>query len=172
VLGVLGAVSIPFPQLLGNGRDVAELAFTGQVSPLLLGAVFLLRPLATVCCLGSGAPGGLFTPSLAIGAMLGGLLGVAWSWLWPGVPPGLFALAGSAAMLAATTQGPISAIVLVMELTGFARAAVLPLLLAVTTATLIARTIEPRSIYDARLSDTQVRDRQRARNRAMEEQPT
>jgi H+/Cl- antiporter ClcA len=71
-----------------------------------------------------------------------------------------------------TTQGPISAIVLVMELTGFACTAVLPLLLAVTTATLIARTIEPRSIYDARLTDTQVRDRQRARNRAMEESPT
>jgi H+/Cl- antiporter ClcA len=172
VLGLLGAASIPFPQLLGNGRDVAELAFTGQLSPLLLGALLLLRPLATVSCLGSGAPGGLFTPSLAIGAMLGGLLGVPWSWLWPGVPPGLFALAGSAAMLAATTQGPISAIVLVMELTGFARAAVLPLLLAVTTATLIARTIEPRSIYDARLTDTQVHDRQRARNRAMEESPT
>lgn len=58
-----------------------------------------------------------------------------------------------------------------MELTGFARAAILPLLLAVTTATLIARTIELRSIYDARLSDAQVRDRQRARNRAMEELP-
>jgi chloride channel protein, CIC family len=128
--------------------------------------------LATVSCLGSGAPGGLFTPSLAIGAMLGGLLGVLWSWLWPGVLPGLFALVGAAAMLAATTQGPISAIVLMMELTGFARAAILPLLLAVTTATLIARTIEPRSIYDARLSDTQVRDRQRARDHAMEESPT
>jgi H+/Cl- antiporter ClcA len=71
-------------------------------------------------------------------------------------------------MLAATTQGPISAIVLVMELTGFARATILPLLLAVTTATLIARTIEPRSIYDARLSDSQVRDRQRTRDSAIE----
>jgi chloride channel protein, CIC family len=68
--------------------------------------------------------------------------------------------------------GPDLAIVLMMELTGFARAAVLPLLLAVTTATLIARTIEPRSIYGARLSDTQVRDRQRARDRATEESPT
>ena len=172
VLGLLGAASIPFPQLLGNGRDVAELAFTGQLSPLLLGSLLLLRPLATVACLGAGAPGGLFTPSLAIGAMLGGLLGVPWSWLWPGVPPGLFALVGAGAMLAATTQGPISAIVLMMELTGFARAAILPLLLAVTTATLIARTIEPRSIYDARLTDTQVRDRQRTRDRAMEESPT
>lgn len=75
-------------------------------------------------------------------------------------------------MLAATTQGPISAVVLVMELTGFARAGILPLLLAVTAATLIARTIEPRSIYDARLTDTQVRDRQCARDRAMEESPT
>jgi H+/Cl- antiporter ClcA len=75
-------------------------------------------------------------------------------------------------MLAATTQGPISAIVLMMELTGFARAAILPLLLAVTTATLIARTIEPRSIYDARLTDAQVRDRQVARNRAAQEGPT
>jgi H+/Cl- antiporter ClcA len=168
VLGLLGIASAPFPQLLGNGRDVAELAFTGQLSPFLLGSLLLLRPLATVSCLGSGAPGGLFTPSLAIGAMLGGVLGLPWSWLWPGVPGGLFALAGAAAMLAATTQGPISAIVLVMELTGFARATILPLLLAVTTATLIARTIEPRSIYDARLSDSQVRDRQRTRDSAIE----
>ncbi len=171
-LGLLGAFSIPFPQLLGNGRDVAQLAFIGQLSPLLLGSLLLLRPLATLLCLGSGAPGGLFTPSLAIGAMLGGLLGVPWSWLWPGVPPGLFALAGAAAMLAATTQGPISAVVLMMELTGFARGAILPLLLAVTTATLTARTIEPRSIYDARLNDAQVRARQRARDGVMAEAPT
>ncbi len=76
MLGLLGAASIPLPQLLGNGRDIAELAFLGQLSPLLLGSLLVLRPLATVLCLGSGAPGGLFTPSLAIGAMLGGLLGV------------------------------------------------------------------------------------------------
>jgi H+/Cl- antiporter ClcA len=157
------------PQLLGNGRDVAEQAFNGQLGPLLLGALLLLRPLATVACLGSGAPGGLFTPSLAIGAMLGGVLGLPWSWLWPGVPPGLFALAGAAAMLAASTQGPISAVVLMMELTGYARAAILPLLLAVATATLVARIIEPRSVYDARLSDEQVGERQKARDHAPEE---
>jgi H+/Cl- antiporter ClcA len=151
---------------------VSQLAFTGQLTTSLLGVLFLLRPLATVSCLGSGAPGGLFTPSLAVGAMLGGFLAVPWSWLWPGLPTGLCALVGAAAMLAATTQGPISAVVLVMELTGFARAGILPLLLAVTAATLIARTIEPRSIYDARLTDTQVRDRQCARDRAMEASPT
>jgi chloride channel protein, CIC family len=170
-LGLLGAVSIRFPQLLGNGRDVAELAFTGQIGPMLLLTLVVLRPAATVLCLGSGAPGGLFTPSLALGAMLGGALGLPWSWLWPGVPPGLFALLGAAAMLAATTQGPISTVVLIMELTGYAREAIVPLLLVVATATLIARTIEPRSIYDARLSDAEVRERQRARDHAPTEVP-
>jgi H+/Cl- antiporter ClcA len=171
-LGLLGAASIRFPQLLGNGRDIAELAFTGQVEPRLLVVLLVLRPAATLLCLGSGAPGGLFTPSLAAGAMLGGVLGLPWEWLWPGVPPGLFALLGAAAMLAATTQGPISTIVLMMELTGYARAAIVPLLLAIATATLIARTIEPRSVYDARLSDAQVRERQQVRDHAPEEPPT
>jgi H+/Cl- antiporter ClcA len=165
-LGVLGAASIPFPQLLGNGRDVAEQAFNGQLSPFLLLTLVVLRPVATMLCLGSGAPGGLFTPSLAIGALLGGALGLPWSVLWPGVPPGLFALAGAGAMLAATTQGPVSAVVLMMELTGYARAAIVPVLLAVATATLVARVIESRSIYDARLTDDQVRQRQEARDHA------
>jgi chloride channel protein, CIC family len=163
-LGLLGAVSIPFPQLLGNGRDVAELAFTGQVAPLLLLTLLLLKPVATLLCLGSGTPGGLFTPSLALGALLGGVLGYPWSLLWPGVPPGLFAVLGAAAVLAATTQGPISTVVLMVELTGQARSFILPLLLVVVVATLTARLIETRSVYDARLSDEEVRERQRQRD--------
>ena len=112
--------------------------------------------MATVLCVRSGAPGGLFTPSLTVGAMLGGVLGYAWSLVWPGVPPGLFAVLGAAAVLGATTQGPISAVVLMIELTGRDRSFILPLLLIVCTATLVARTIEPRSIYDARLTDEEV----------------
>ena len=162
-LGLLGVLSIGFPQLLGNGKDIAELAFTGQVAPLLLLALLVLKPAATVMCLGSGTPGGLFTPSLALGALLGGVLGDAWSMVWPGIPPGLFAVTGAAAVLAATTQGPISAVVLLMELTGRDRSFVVPLLLAVATATLVARSIEPRSIYDARLTEAQIAVRLRAR---------
>jgi H+/Cl- antiporter ClcA len=105
----------------------------------------------------------LFTPTLTVGALLGAVLGYAWSWFWPGVPPGLFAVLGAAAVLAATTQGPISTVVLMMELTGRDRSFIVPLLLAVGTATLVARTIEPRSIYDARLTDKQVAARQKAR---------
>ena len=162
-LGLLGAASIPFPQLLGNGRDVAELAFTGQVAPMLLLALLLLKPAATLLCLTSGTPGGLFTPSLALGALLGGVLGSAWSLLWPGVPPGLFAVLGAAAVVAATTQGPVSTVVLLVELTGHARSFILPLLLVVTIATLTARLIDARSIYDARLTDDELRQRDEAR---------
>ena len=62
--------------------------------------------------------------------------------------------------------------VLMMEPTGHARAAIVPLLLAVAIATLVARLIEPRSIYDARLTDAQVRDRQRMREQAPEKSST
>ncbi len=165
-LGTLGIASIWFPQLLGNGKDVSELAFVGQVPLATLLALLFLKPLATLLCLGSGAPGGLFTPSLTLGALLGGVLGHAWSWLWPGVPAGEFALVGAAAVLAATTQGPLSAVVLMLELTGRDRSFIIPLLLGVATATLVSRAIEQRSIYDARLSDAEVRHRMEGRDRS------
>jgi chloride channel protein, CIC family len=164
IMGLLGVISIWFPQILGNGKDISELTFTSQVAPGLLLALLVLKPAATVFCLRSGAPGGLFTPSLTAGALLGGVLGYAWLHFWPGVPPGLFALLGAGAVLGATTQGPISAVVLMMELTGRDRSFILPLLLIVGIATLVARTIEPRSIYDARLTDEEIQERQRLRD--------
>jgi len=162
-LGALGLASIAFPQLLGNGKDIAQQAFGGETEPALLIALLLLKPTAILICLGCGVPGGLFTPTLAVGALLGAVLGSAWAWLWPGAPPGLFAIVGAAAMLAATTQGPISAVVLMIELTGHDRSFIAPLVLAVAIATLVARTIEPRSIYDARLTDDEVIARQKSR---------
>jgi H+/Cl- antiporter ClcA len=96
--------------------------------------------------------------------MLGSLLGYGWSFIWPGAPVGLCALLGAAAVLAATTQGPVSTVVLLMEMTGHDRTFILPMLLAVASATLISRTIEPRSIYDARLTDEQLAARMRARD--------
>ena len=129
----------------------------------VMAVLIVLKPIATAACLGSGAPGGLFTPSLTFGALLGGVLGFAWSFIWPGVPAGLFALLGAGAVLAATTQGPISTVVLLMELTGRDRSFILPLLLVVATATLVARSIEPRSVYDARLTDEEFAERQRIR---------
>ena len=162
-LGLLGLVSIPFPQILGNGKDISLLAFASEVPLRLLLALVVLKPFATILCIRCGAPGGLFTPSLTAGAMLGGVLGYAGSRLWPGVPIGLSAVLGAGAVLAATTQGPISTVVLMMELTGRDRSFILPLLIAVGTATLVARSIEPRSIYDAKLTDEEIAARQRMR---------
>ena len=163
-LGLLGLVSIRFPQILGNGKDISQLSFAGEVPMLLLLALVALKPLAIVLCVRCGAPGGLFTPSLTAGAMLGGVLGYAWSWLWPGVPVGLCAVLGAGAVLAATTQGPISTVVLMMELTGRDRSFILPLILAAGTATLVARSIEPRSVYDARLTSEEIEARQKLRD--------
>jgi len=162
-LAALGALSIPFPQLLGNGHDVTQLAIAGQLALPLLLVLLALKPVATAGCVASGVPGGLLTPSLTAGAMLGGALGGVWSWVWPGAAPGACALIGAAAFLAATTQGPLSAAVLVMELTGQARGLITPLLVALATATLIARTLDIRSVYDARLSPQQLGERQRMR---------
>jgi H+/Cl- antiporter ClcA len=165
VLGLLGVVSVRFPEILGNGKDLSQLLLTDQVGLRLVLALLLLKPLATILCMRSGIPGGLFTPSLTFGALLGATLGHAWSAMWPGMPPGFFALLGAGAVLSATTQGPISAVVLMLELTGRDRSFILPLILIAALSTLIARSVEPRSIYDARLSDEQIESRQKCANR-------
>jgi chloride channel protein, CIC family len=166
VLIVVGLLSIVFPELLGNGQDVAQSLFLHPLAPLALAALFLLRPLATVASTASGAPGGLFTPSLAAGALIGSALGWLWLSVHPGGEIGLYALVGAGAMLAATTQGPISSLVLMMELTGQARAFALPMLTAIVVATATSRLIERRSIYEARLTDDEVAARLKAREPA------
>jgi len=167
VMGLLGVVSLRFPQVLGNGKDIAQLLFWGSMGPGLMFALLLLKPLATLGSLGCGAPGGLFTPSLSFGALLGGAMGWVWSLVFPGTPLGLCALLGAGAVLAATTQGPVSTLVLLIELTGADRSFILPMLLVVGSATLVARTVEPRSIYDARLTDEQITARMAAREQAL-----
>ncbi len=165
-LTLLGIAAVRFPQILGNGRDVSQMLFAGAV-PLALAAMLLvLKPAAITLCIGSGVPGGLFTPSLTSGALLGSVLGYLWSFVFPQMPVGLCGLLGAGAVLSATTQGPVSTIVLMMELTGQGRSFVLPMLLAATVSTMISRSIEPRSIYDARLTDEQIRVRQRLRDKA------
>ena len=163
VLAVIGLISIVFPEVLGNGQDIAQLLFLHPLEPVVLAALVLVRPLATVASVASGTPGGLFTPSLAAGALAGAALGELWLRVHPGGDIGLYALLGAGAMLAASTQGPISSLVLMMELTGQARAFALPMLTAIVLATATARLIEWRSIYEARLTDEQVAERLRAR---------
>ena len=152
VFAVLGLVSIKLPLLLGNGQDAAQLAFTGRLSVRSLAILPEAKWLAVLACLAGGGSGGLFTPSMTIGALLGGLLGSGWAMLWPGVPLGSCAVIGASAVLAASTQGPLSSLVLVMELTQHIDPTMVPLLLAVTGATLTARRFESRTVYTIRLA--------------------
>jgi chloride channel protein, CIC family len=151
VFAALGLLALQFPQLLGNGKDVVQQLLLDQLALPLLIPLLLLKPLVTSACLGSGAPGGLFTPTLTCGALLGGLCGRLWDFAWPGASPGSHALIGAGAFLAAAMQGPICAIVLVLELTRFADAVLVPLMLAVAGAVAVAYRLEGRSIYSARI---------------------
>jgi H+/Cl- antiporter ClcA len=130
----LGVAAGPFPQLLGNGKGPAQLAFDAGTSLPLLAVLVLLKPLATAACLGSGARGGLLTPALATGAMLGASAGGLWVHLWPAGSIAGFALIGAAAVLAATQQAPLTALILVLELTHTGVQLLVPMAIAVTVA--------------------------------------
>lgn len=151
VFTILGVVSIQYPQLLGNGKGVVQLEALGGLSLGLLCVLFVLKPLATVACLGAGSPGGLFTPSLTVGVLLAGVLGSVWSHIWPGAGLGSYAVIGGGAFLAASMQGPLSGVVLVLELTRNFDSLMAPTLVAVIEATVIARRLGAPSIYSARL---------------------
>jgi chloride channel protein, CIC family len=149
--GVLGLIGIAYPQLFGNGKDMAHDAFVGVGGFGVLFALFMLKPLVTSLCLGSGASGGLFTPTFSTGAVFGGAFGIAWSLLWPGSPAGAYALVGAVAMLGAAMQAPLASLALVLELTHSGFRIMVPMLAATVIATLVARYIDGYSIYSARL---------------------
>src|SRR5262249_18151367 len=93
--------------------------------------------------------GGLFPPVLSIGALVGGLLGEAASHVWPGTQPGADALLGMGALLAGTSQAPISAVVLIGELSADYRI-VLPLVCACGASTVVSRQLERGTLYRPR----------------------
>jgi H+/Cl- antiporter ClcA len=146
----LGAVSIHFPEILGNGKDLVQRAFSDRLTLGLLLALPLLKLAATASCLRSGIPGGLFTPTLACGALLGGLLGHLAAPLAPTLQPAACSIVGAGAFLASATGGPVSSILLLLELTRHVQPLLVPLMLAVALASLTTRSFEVRSIYTAR----------------------
>ncbi|HEX4120137.1 MAG TPA: chloride channel protein [Verrucomicrobiae bacterium] len=151
VFAILGVAAIAYPQLLGNGKNVVQLAFLDQLSLPLLAILVVPRTLATVACLAGGTPGGLFTPTMTVGALVGGLWGHLWNQILPGEPAAAYAIFGAGAVLAATTKGPLSSLVFIFELTDHVTALAVPLILAIAVATLVARHFDPRSIYSVRI---------------------
>ncbi len=154
---VLALIGFKYPQLFGNGKDMAHDAFLGVGSLALFGALFALKPLVTSICLGSGAAGGLFTPVLSTGAVFGAFAGAAWSHMWPGSPTGAYAMIGAAAMIGAGIQAPLAALALVVELTHSTFSLMVPMIAATALATFVSRQLDGYSIYTARLSAAQER---------------
>jgi H+/Cl- antiporter ClcA len=91
VFPVMGLVAIPFPQILGNGRGLALLGFDGSLTVKSAAILLILKTIATVSSLRAGAEGGLLTPGVSIGALLGTISGAMWNFIWPGGSPGAFA---------------------------------------------------------------------------------
>ncbi len=149
---ILGLIGIAYPQLFGNGKDMAHEAFLGIGSIGLFLALAALKPLVTSLCLGSGASGGLFTPVMSTGAVLGAGLGLAWSQLWPGAPAGAYALVGASAMIGAGMQAPLAALALMLELTHGGFSIMVPMVAATAVATWVTRHIDGYSIYTGRLA--------------------
>ncbi|MBM2768110.1 chloride channel protein [Burkholderia anthina] len=128
---VIGVLAMRFPQLLGNGKGPASLGFDGSLTIGLAAALLVLKVLVEAGSLRAGAEGGLLTPGLANGALLGVVLGGLWSLVWPGASIGGCALIGATAFLAASMQMPLTAVVLLLEFTHANHDSLVPMLLAV-----------------------------------------
>ncbi|MFL9931730.1 chloride channel protein [Paraburkholderia sp. RL18-103-BIB-C] len=133
---IIGVLAMHFPQLLGNGKGPASLAFDGDLTISLAAMLLVLKVVITASSLRAGAEGGLLTPGLANGALLAIVLGGMWSAFWPGASLGAFAVVGATAFLAASMQMPITAVVLMFEFTRVSQDFLIPVLFAVGGALL------------------------------------
>jgi chloride channel protein, CIC family len=131
VFPVIGLLAIRFPQLLGNGKGVEQAGLNGEVGLVLAAILLLLRLAVMLGALRAGAAGGLLTPGLSVGGLLGIVLGTFWNHAWPAGSLGAFAIVGSAAFLASSMKMPLTAIVLMMEFTGMGHDFIIPISLAV-----------------------------------------
>ena len=142
------------PQVYNVGYNIIEDALAGNLALQVVAVLLVLKMLATGLTLGSGGSGGVFAPSLFMGAMLGTAFELVVNLIFPGIaaPPGAYALVGMAAVFAAGAHAPITAIIILFELTGDYRI-ILPLMLTVVIATLLAQwMLGGESIYTLKLS--------------------
>lgn len=136
----VGLCAAAMPQVMGIGYDTVDGAIAGQIGVALLFAIVAFKILATAAGLGLGLPGGLIGPTLVIGACAGAAFGALGSLLVPeGVvsSPALYAMIGMAAMMGATLQAPLAALIALLELTSSAHV-IFPGMLAVVGATLVS----------------------------------
>ena len=148
----VGVIGFFYPYLFGVGYAGIELALVGKLALLTLLPLLILKILATSFTLGSGGSGGVFAPSLFLGAMFGAIFGQICNYLLPdiAVSSGAYALVGMATVFSAATRAPITGIIILFEMTQDYEI-ILPLMLGVVVSTLISYAISKDSIYTLKL---------------------
>ncbi|PYI89691.1 MAG: voltage-gated chloride channel ClcB [Verrucomicrobia bacterium] len=146
-LGV-GIIAAVFPEVLGNGYGATDRLLHGHFAIDFLAGVFLAKLVATAITVGAGTVGGVFTPTLLLGAALGSFFGGLLNAINLGgaLPNGAFALVGMGSLLAATTHSPLVAMIMIFELS-VNYSIMPPLMIACVVSTLVARRLHPESIY-------------------------
>jgi CIC family chloride channel protein len=147
------------PQVFSVGHDVIEGVLANELALNTLLILLVLKLIATSLTLGTGGSGGIFAPALFMGTMLGAGFARVMNILLPGIaaPPGAYALVGMAALFSASAHAPITAVLILFELTGDYRI-ILPLMLTVVIATLLSqRLLKNESIYTLKLTRRGVR---------------
>lgn len=149
---MLGVLVIFCPESFGVGFGAMNLSLTNQMGFVMLFTLIWVKILASSLTLGSGGSGGIFAPSLFIGAMTGGAFGSLMNMMFPGVTasPGAYALVGMGGLVAGTTYAPITAILIIFEMTG-SYSIILPLMLTCITALVLNSSISKASIYTIKL---------------------
>ena len=146
---VVGITGLFLPQVFGVGYEtIGEILNKNDITLWLLLALLLAKLILTPISIGGGFHGGVFAPSLFIGATLGGGFGIIAMYLFPGlnVSPPAFALVGMAAVLAGSVHAPLTAVILLFEMTNDYRI-ILPLMFAVAVSLLISQRIQKDSVY-------------------------
>ena len=149
---LVGVIAINVPEVCGNGYTVVVDILNGRLLWTVLLGIFACKWLATMSSFGSGAPGGVFTPSLFMGASLGYLFGIGVHRIWPAaaVDPGAFALVGMGAFLSAASRAPVMAVIMLFEMT-LSYDIILPLMLCNVIAYYTAKGVAGESLYSASL---------------------
>jgi CIC family chloride channel protein len=146
-----GAIIVVIPEVAGNGYEPLNHLLDGTSPVAVVALLLVAKAFATTSSVASGSPGGIFTPTLLIGGCVGYECGAALAAAHFDVgPAGGYALVGMAAATAAATHAPLMAAILAFELSGD-YAVVLPLVLGTALATMIARLLNPDSVYTAEL---------------------
>ncbi len=150
----VGAIALVVPQVMGNGYEHVEWALAGRLGLGLLAVLAVGKIVATSLTLGSGGWGGDFAPLLFIGSMVGGAYGQLMINLFPGhgLTSSPYAMVGMGAMIAATVRAPMTAILLLFELTGSYQV-ILPVMTACSVATVTARVLLGRGLYHEQLAE-------------------